>query len=543
MAACSDQWAKQIATDLVLGRTDLPYIQVQHFKETDGDGKAKHREIYLPGANEALAEAALLDACAKYRVFNNPECVFSYRLNSGSDRKGIFVPYSEGLCIRQDSIASACDDNAGGVVKYVDIKKFYPSISPKAASTAWAKFTNESKLPSHFREVGEKLLDDHKKVSDSILTGPMFSHMIGNLILRELDEHCTQSLPVKYFRYVDDITLIGSADAVVTATNEIRSRLESIGLTLHENDSPKTVMVSSSEWVVARNDFRETHRENSWPSLIHELKNYLMLNPEGRDTLSQAFQDSGIRIPVFDYSNAILEGNYLERVADLGKRLWYRRKSQKANIESMLTKARALRARFREEFLVLSDEVRTANPFQKKCLIPKLRYRAGRLVYLSTDDVLGDLAKAAWEIPELHFYSHVMSAVATGNLDEVLSIGTNAAQAAAQPLRAAGKVGNLSRQNLSDVEDQSLAVLMINGVEVKQPENAIRERTGLMIVAETGSTAALMRQSSEPFIREIACLHGITGVARHPEVLESVFDRDEELAMDAIDQLQQSVSP
>ena len=60
VAACSDQWAKQIATDLVLGRTDLPYIQVQHFKETDGNGKAKHRAIYLPGANEALAEAALL---------------------------------------------------------------------------------------------------------------------------------------------------------------------------------------------------------------------------------------------------------------------------------------------------------------------------------------------------------------------------------------------------------------------------------------------------------------------------------------------------
>jgi hypothetical protein len=30
---------------------------------------------------------------------------------------------------------------------------------------------------------------------------------------------------------------------------------------------------------------------------------------------------------------------------------------------------------------------------------------------------------------------------------------------------------------------------------------------------------------------------------RHPNILESAFDTDEQLAMDAIDQLQQSVSP
>jgi hypothetical protein len=47
-----------------------------------------------------------------------------------------------------------------------------------------------------------------------ILTGPMFSHLLGNLVLRELDEECSKSLPARYFRYVDDITLVGDADAV-----------------------------------------------------------------------------------------------------------------------------------------------------------------------------------------------------------------------------------------------------------------------------------------------------------------------------------------
>jgi hypothetical protein len=50
-------------------------------------------------------------------------------------------------------------------------------------------------------------------------------------------------------------------------------------------------------------------------------------------------------------------------------------------------------------------------------------------------------------------------------------------------------------------------------------------------------------RSKDPFIRELACLHGLAPQPRHPEVLESPFDEDEELAMDAIDQLQQSASP
>jgi hypothetical protein len=37
-------------------------------------------------------------------------------------------------------------------------------------------------------------------------------------------------------------------------------------------------------------------------------------------------------------------------------------------------------------------------------------------------------------------------------------------------------------------------------------------------------------------------MHGISEQPRHPRMLETVFDEDEDLAMDAIDQLQQSMS-
>jgi hypothetical protein len=42
--------------------------------------------------------------------------------------------------------------------------------------------------------------------------------------------------------------------------------------------------------------------------------------------------------------------------------------------------------------------------------------------------------------------------------------------------------------------------------------------------------------------RELACLHGLAEHPRHAELLETAYDEDEDLALDAIDQLQQSVS-
>jgi hypothetical protein len=129
-AARTDQWTREVATDLVLSRSEPVYFQALHFKDVSHQKTIDHRHMLLPGANEALAEAALLAECAKHpQAFGNPACVFSYPLNSGDDRSGIYENYSKGLRRRHDAIAKACDEIPDGVVQYIDLKKFYPSIS------------------------------------------------------------------------------------------------------------------------------------------------------------------------------------------------------------------------------------------------------------------------------------------------------------------------------------------------------------------------------------------------------------------------------
>jgi len=546
-AARSDEWAQRVAPDLVQTRTVAPYFRVGHFKDVSERGRVDHRVMFLPGANEAIAEAALLDECVRHpEAFANPPCVFSYALGERDDRTGVYKNYINGLRSRHTAIAKACDDFPNGVVRYADVKRFYPSIRSELALTAWQAQSGMARLPKRYHELGEKLIDDHAHAesprSAGILTGPIFSHLLANLVLRELDKSFSYELPARYFRYVDDITLVGNADAVTRSLNIIRARFCDLGLVLLEDGSGKSIEVPAGEWLKGRTDFHDSRRPISWMTLIANLKRFLLTNPNERENLQSAFRNEGFRIPIRDYAVAASERGFLERIRGLAVRQWFRRKVQAVSVASLLHEATWLRRIYEAEFRSLIENTHALRGFERKRHIPKMRYRAGRLIYLATDDVLASLSPGADAIPELHFHAKIMAAVSRGIIDDVLSLGTNAAQAAAQPLRASARAVVCSRKGLGEAEQQALAIFLLNGVRVTGLPPAQTNSLELLRFAAEGVDGALMK-STNGFIREIACLHGLSTQPRHPTLLEAVFDQDEELAMDAIDQLQQSASP
>jgi hypothetical protein len=220
-----------------------------------------------------------------------------------------------------------------------------------------------------------------------------------------------------------------------------------------------------------------------------------------------------------------------------------RRRAQDLSISSILTEAATLRRRYAEEVDVLLLGVERLAGYDRKRRLPKLRYRASRLIYLATDEVLIRLAGGLDAVPELAFHRTAMKAVATGNVQDVIGCGTNAVQAAAQPLRACGRTAMLDRRPSCSREYQGLAVLGLNGVPVAG--NGFDPSAGdeLSRFAFLAGAERSFMESNDPFIRELACLHGSDGVRRHPAMLECAFDEDDDLSLDAIDQLRQSGSP
>lgn len=545
-AARTDQWARDVATNLLLTRSNLPYFHAHHFKEIASDGSIKHRDISLPGANEALAEAALLDECSNHNDFKSLPCVYSYRLICGKDRSGVFEHYFNGWHEREETIENVCLDYPNGVVRYTDIKRFYPSIGTDLALKTWQKRCDLGGISHLYRELGEKIITDHGNYGDSgnrsILTGPMFSHLLGNLVLRELDEDFSKDLPVRYLRYVDDIVLVGDVEKVTQSLNIVKDRLNELGFTLHDESSGKNYEVPATDWLKGHNDFHGSfHQTALWKILIGDLKKFLLLHPEERVNLHKAFLSEEFRIPVRDYTNAVHERSNLERLRSLPPQNWFRRKSQEITIETLMKHARVLRNIYDQKFRSLIDGAKALSGLDRKRHISKLRYYAGRLIYLATDDTLAFLSPAACELPELHFHAKVMEAVASGNIDKLLPLGTNAAQAAAQPLKAADKRVTTNLRDHNEAMEQALAIFHLNGVPI-DAEASVRDKSELTRFARSGADPILMK-SNDPFIRELACLHGLAEEPLHPEFLDKVFDEDEELAWDAIDQLQLSLSP
>jgi len=539
-AARQDIWARDVAAQLERTGTGGGYLLVKHFKELDDRGAANHRDIYIPRPNEALAEAALIEACAQAGgLFQPSNNVYSYLLPEGNDRQGVFRNYMDGLKSRHNSIAKACEDNPDSIVCFRDLRKFYPSIRISLAHDAWEAACSSSTIDPSFTELGHALLERHGNVSGgNLLTGPIFSHLIGNLILKGIDD-----LPlgdhVRVFRYVDDFTLVGRAGDVAEALKRIEDAVGALQLELHPADSPKSLDVPGSQWLESKSDFQEAPSEHSWKSLIGDVKYLLRWHPERAKDLGKMLENEGIRLPMRDYREAVDEASFLTKAIQKMSWHWYRQRTRSITPRTVLEQARFLREKYVVELEQLLEKLRSADAFSAKRYVPMARYRLGRLSYLAKPDVLVSMSESTEELPQLRFHSEVARAIATKNVDRLLALGPNAAQAAAQPLRTVTRQVTLSRQPSTEAEEQSLIVLALNGIRPSDEVGA-GPNSELHRFAVEGGSLQLM-QSESKFIAEVSSLHGI-GAPRHTDVLDTAFDYDEDLALDAIDQARTSMS-
>lgn len=544
VAAKSDKWAFKVATDLVVRRSEPAYFISHHFKGESDDGSFVTRAISIPSPLEVLAETALLARCSVFDGFKNPAHVYTYELSSASDRSGSFVNYWDGLRRRQRDIASICTSRMGaGVVRYLDIKKFYPSIRTEDLRAAWRRFSVV--LDSTEIELGDRLIDDHAAAgagsSCGLLTGPMFSHLLANLVMRDIDDWAENLKGVKYLRYVDDITLIGDEVDVNRVEAELVVRLASLNLELHDGDSAKSLTVSAKDWLSGRNDFDDQEEEISWKALIGDMKRFLLAYPEKSQDLRAAFLDSGMRLPVYDYAAESRDASYVEVVRSLARSVAFRVRAQGVSVASLILHAARLRDRLRTELDPLVDKLNEVEGYEQKRLIPRLRFRAGRLVYLAETGLLRDIAAETSKSPDLRMHSEIMNATASRDVTAILTMGNNAVQSAAQPLRSEGLAVRRNGEVLSEVECQGLAVLHFNGLEIdgKFQLHGSSDSSDLLGIAKGEVTRDLMNSDS-PFIRELSSLVGLDD-RNHASLLTRAFDESDELILDAVDRLEESV--
>jgi hypothetical protein len=326
--ARSDLWGKDVATHLVYTRSSPAYFRSYHFKEMSRDGSVVYRNLYIPGPNEAFAESVLLHKCSLDPAFSSLPCVYSYLFPKPNSKEGMFRSYFPGFRERHKSIEKVCRENGDSVVQYTDIKRFYPTISTQLARKAWLSACDASAIPSMYRELGERLLEDQEKTALAynddlgVLTGPMFTHLIANLVLGKVDLAMSQKMGERYSRYVDDIVLVGDAEQIKQERNLLKSLLEDEGMGFSLHEEGKDFRVASTEWLEGAGDFDDSESK-AWIKLIANIKRFLITKPEERTFLARVFQENGINIPLLDYSSAVSESSYIENFSDwIARHTW-----------------------------------------------------------------------------------------------------------------------------------------------------------------------------------------------------------------------------
>lgn len=544
-SARRDRWAHEVAIHLINIRTQPAYCEVSHFKEVQPDESVLYRKIHLPGPNEAIAEAALMDMCSQYpEQFQSLDCVYSYRLAKDEQRDGIFEPYFNGFKERHKATAKACKQNKDYIVHYMDIKRFYPNISIELAEKVWTRACDDSNLPTTYKELGKRLLNNHAAVSNSsdgkssLLTGPAFSHLIADLVLHHIDQKMHGALPSRYFRYVDDIIIVGTKQEVSQHRSILVNLLGSSDLELH--DGEKDFVVSGSDWLLGEHDFEDKSGSPSWMTLVGSLKRHLVANKNDTEKLKQVFSNNGFRMPIPEYTADIQESSYLSRLKTYGKKRWVRYQIRNISITSLVAEAKKIRDIYEKQLIQEINSINGLTGYERKRKIPKLRYVAGHMVFIATTQQLNKHSSALKAINETYLLGEVFGAVGQRDVSRLLKLGTNAVQSAAQVLRISDKSVVCEPESWGEVELQGLAVLKLNGVSLD-----IKGRTSevdnelLRFVGARGMNTALMK-SVDGFVSEIASLHGFEEVSRHTNILNTAFDPDEQMVFDAINQLHSS---
>ena len=534
-AACAqrDGWAERVDTDLVMTRGAAGYLRVQSFKELDEECVPQFRALWLPGPAEMMAEAALLRACAEAGgPFAVPPNVYSYPLTTGDDARGVFVPYWEGYQRRQADLRAACRRDESQQVVYLDIRRFYPSVTLHLAGRAWRDACGEAGLPVRWTDLGLKLIADQSTCGGEgagwLLTGPMFSHLLGNLVLRELDQAMLADAPDRYFRYVDDIALVASPAEIARLEQRVVEQLGRLGLELHPG---KRLEASAEDWRRSRSEFAGEPEDVTWGLWLARVRQAMLFRPEERESLSATLAANDIRVRPLDYGPVAQGRSYLQRMRELASLRWFRAAVRReTTARELVLTAIDLRDRHVGEFFDLVPRYESLTNFPRKHGRSRMNFLIGRLIYLAPRARLPEVADALGGHAEYAAAAAVMRALYSRDVTDLLSFGTSAAQVAARPLRAGGEnVTCGSPPMWGDAATAAAAVLRLEGLQIKFASPPPRNM--LLRLADWRSDSEDLLESPDPFAREFACLHGVDDADANRRANDEAFDRDDQLAL------------
>jgi hypothetical protein len=524
----TDVWAKEVAVNLSIKNEKPNFLKTKHFKSFTNN-EIKQRTIYVPGPNDIIAESVLINECSNFIEFHSSKSVYSYLLVS-EEEDSIYKHYMHGWKERYNSIKQACENNTQYEVVYFDIKSFYPSISLELAKDKWIETCDNTKIDDTIKRLGLKFLSKYEKVqSDSdkkgLLVGPMFSHLIANLVLNEVDGTMESITNNRYWRYVDDIIIIGTSEEVKDYAQKLTELLEALNLDLHKED--KIFKISAKDWL-SNSIAIDQELSKKWMTKIIMLKQFVLDSPDQINELNNTFKRCNIRIDIPMISDDIRsKSRRNSKLEDWFDNLIGNRK---LSVSEIVNDFKILNKYYIDLFKS-KVELKIDNTLGLKSHHTLLRYLVGRLIYLSSEEDLNMVSSKIADIPELKLQYEIIKSLISLDISMILRLGSNAAQAAAQVIKLKSKVVKCYITSPNSYEIQGLSIFKFHGISIEFGEETTVEEP--LFKFASGNIKA-SKSIDDQFLNEFGALHGNTE-SKHEETLDSLFNENESWSFDAMD--------
>jgi hypothetical protein len=530
LASLKNVWAQNIAPEIVRRRPGPGFLESKQFKQLGENDHPEFRDVVRPGGPEALAEVALLDACSRAgNAFKPADEVYSYHFSKRNSVEGAFVPYFQLFSARQAKIGEMCAQRPRDWVLYADIKQFYPSITSAKAMKAWERACKESELDARWREFGGLLLKRQFNFKKGLQVGPSFSHLIANLVLRDLDQAMAKAFPGRYFRYVDDFAFIVPPKSKRKTTSLLRTHLKLLGLRLH----PKKIhWIGAKKWrenaPYQHYDYDdEPVGDERWMHFIDHVKCYLMARPAMQERVSNAFREAGLRLPLPRFTAEMMARSYNDRFKRRLASNEFAATLKKLSPNELVREGLSLRKHYAKQFeSAWGSFVSSKGPI-RKWKLSKVRYLLGRMLLIGSNDQVGEIHGMIHEETEISEYAAMFAVLLTGNADLLLPFGWKVAASAGQVLAAASIPVTCKSIGWKSEHVEAYTTLRLAGVtvEVKLPRRLNSDRRIQAVVGNRDKKA--WAEMPYSFYRELSALIGNKNLQDHQTLLKTPADPDE----------------
>jgi hypothetical protein len=265
------------------------------YKEINDKNEFIYRDFISLSPFGTISEAFLLRALLSEKCFEHKKNIYSYMPSKKNSYRN-FKYYFEGYKSRGEKIEEEIKKNKRLNILVLDLEKFYPSIDETMLLKLIEKLRG-SGLSDNSYKIAINLINSLLKQSNKgVPIGTDLSHFIAQIYLSDFDSQMIDKFNNRYFRYVDDIIILGYESEIETIKAIVENTLPD-GLNINHS---KTDQLTINQW-------NEIHSSSDDKDVFHDtlkwLTGYLAVHPKKTEILRNKFKEKSISVPLMRIQN------------------------------------------------------------------------------------------------------------------------------------------------------------------------------------------------------------------------------------------------